>query len=91
MKAIADYVGQQYTHSGDMHFMIENPSDYSFVRAPNPNDAEDLYEMEPWKKQLDIHWKRKGIYADNKMKLYSLVWGQANNTNNVKLNMIVSS
>jgi hypothetical protein len=85
MKAIADYVGQQYTHSGDMHFMIENLSDYSFVRPPNPNDAEDPYEMEPWKKQLDIHWKRKGIYADNKMKLYSLVWGQANKATQSKI------
>ncbi len=45
-KAIVDYVGQQYTHGGDMRFMIENLSDYNFVRPPNPNDAEDPYEME---------------------------------------------
>jgi hypothetical protein len=76
LKAIADYVGQQYTHGGDMRFMIENLSDYNFVRPPNPADPDDPYEMESWKKHLDIHWKQRGIYADNKMKLYSLVWGQ---------------
>jgi len=75
LKAIADYVGQQYTHGGYMHFMIENLSDFNFVRPPNPADPDDPYEMDSWKKQLDIHWKRRGIYADNKMKLYSLVWG----------------
>ena len=57
LKAIADYVGQQYTHGGDMRFMIENLSDYNFVRPQNPADPDDPYEMESWKKQLDIHWK----------------------------------
>jgi len=68
-----------------MHFMIENLSDYNFVRPPNPADPDDPYEMESWKKQLDIHWKRRGIYADNKMKLYSLVWGQATKATQSKI------
>ncbi len=39
LKAIADYVGQQYTHGGDVRFMIENLTDYTFVRPPNPQNA----------------------------------------------------
>jgi len=31
VKAIADYVGQEYTHGGDIRFMIENMEDYNFV------------------------------------------------------------
>jgi hypothetical protein len=31
LKAIADHVGQQYTHGGDVRFMIENLTDYTFV------------------------------------------------------------
>ena len=57
LKAIADYVGQQYTHGGDVRFMIENLTDFTFVRPPNPQNAYDQYELESWKKQLDIHWK----------------------------------
>jgi hypothetical protein len=31
VKAIADYVGQEYTHGGDIRYMIENMSNYNFV------------------------------------------------------------
>ncbi len=31
IKVIADYVGQEYTHGRDMHFMVENLEDYQFV------------------------------------------------------------
>jgi len=41
--------------------------------------------MESWKKQLDIYWKSSGLYADNKMKLYSLIWGQSTQTTQSKL------
>jgi len=46
LKAIADYVGQAYTHGGDTRFMIENLEDYQFVRPENPDDNEDIFEME---------------------------------------------
>jgi len=85
LKAVADYVGQQYTHGGDVRFMIENLQDFTFVRPPNPQDASDQYELESWKKQLDLHWKRRGIYEDNKMKLYSLIWGQSTKSTQSKL------
>jgi len=85
LKAIADYVGQHYTHGGDIRFMIDNLRDYAFVRPENPQDANDQFEWESWKKQLDIHWKRKGVYADNKMKLYSLIWGQSTRSTQSKL------
>jgi hypothetical protein len=76
VKVIVDYVGQEYTHGGDIRHMIENMSDYNFTRPANPEDEDDQFEIESWKKQLDQYWKRRGIYADNKMKLYSLIWGQ---------------
>jgi hypothetical protein len=85
LKAVADYVGQHYTHGGDVRFMIENLRDYTFIRPPNPQDAMDQYELESWKKQLDLHWKRRGIYEDNKMKLYSLIWGQSTKSTQSKL------
>ncbi len=85
VKAIADHVGQTYTHGGKIHFMIENLEDYRFIRPENPDDEEDMFEMESWKKQLDIYWKRRGIYSDNKMKLYSLIRGQSTKTIQSKL------
>jgi hypothetical protein len=65
--------------------MIENMEDYNFVRPPNPADEDDPFEIESWKKQLDQYWKRRGIYADNKMKLYSLIWGQSTKATQSKL------
>jgi hypothetical protein len=50
LKAVSDYVGQQYTHGGDVRFMIKNLTDYTFVRPPNPQNANDQYELESWKK-----------------------------------------
>jgi hypothetical protein len=85
VKAIADYVGQEYTHGGDIRFMIENMEDYNFVRPADPAANVNAYEKESWKKQLDLFWKRRGIYIDNKMKLYSLIWGQSSKMTQSKL------
>jgi hypothetical protein len=85
VKAIADYVGQEYTHGGDIRFMIENMADYNFVRPADPPANANEYEKESWKKQLDLFWKRRGVYMDNKMKLYSLIWGQSSKTTQSKL------
>jgi hypothetical protein len=57
VKAIADYVGQEYTHGGDIRWMVENFQDYNFQRPENPANNEDPYELESWKKQLDLYWK----------------------------------
>jgi hypothetical protein len=65
--------------------MTENLTDFTFVRPPNRQNANDQYELESWKKQLDIHWTRRGIYEDNKMKLYSLIWGQSTKSTQSKL------
>jgi hypothetical protein len=85
VKAIADYVGQEYTHGGDIRFMIENLNDYNFVRPEDPAVNANEYEKESWKKQLDLFWKRRGVYMDNKMKLYSLIWGQSSKLTQSKL------
>jgi hypothetical protein len=73
IKAIVDYVGQKYTHGGDIRFMIENLQDYYSSRPPDPPNGASQDEIESWKKQLDMYWKRRGIYMDNKMKLLSLI------------------
>jgi hypothetical protein len=65
--------------------MVENFEDYQFVRPENPDDDENPYEMESWKKQLDLYWERREIYQDNKMKLYSLVLGQLSKSTQSKL------
>jgi hypothetical protein len=85
VKAIADYVGQEYTHGGDIRYMIENLEDYNFTHPANPADEEDQFEIKSWKKQLDQYWKQRGIYADNKMKLYSLIWGQSTKATQSKI------
>jgi hypothetical protein len=85
VKAIADYVGQEYTHGGDIRYMIEKMEDYNFVRPADPPDNANQNEVESWKKQLDLFWKRRGIYMDNKMKLYSLLWGQSSKTTQSKV------
>jgi hypothetical protein len=85
MKAIADYVGQEYVHGGDIRYMVENLEDYNFQWPENPEDDNDPYELESWKKQLDLYCKWRDIYQDNNMKLYSLVWGQSSKTTQSKL------
>jgi hypothetical protein len=85
VKAIANYVGQEYTHGGDIRWMVENFADYNFQRLENPVNNEDPYELESWKKQLDLYWKRRGVYQDNRMKLYSLIWGQSSKTTQSKV------
>jgi len=62
MKAITDYVGQEYTHGGDIRFMVENLKDYRFNRPPNPDPNAHQYDIESWKKQLDLFWKQRGVY-----------------------------
>jgi hypothetical protein len=85
LKSIADYVSQEYTHGGEIRFMIENLDDFRFVRPQNPDPNAHQFEVESWKKQLDLFWKQRGIYKDNKMKLYSLVWGRCSKTTQRKI------
>lgn len=51
--------------------MIENMEDYSYQWPADPDANVNEYEKESWKKQLVLYWKQRGIYIDNKMKLYS--------------------
>jgi hypothetical protein len=70
--AIADYVGQEYTHGGDIRCMIENFKDFNFVRPADPQANAGQFENESWKKELDLFWKRRGIYI--------YIYGQQNET-----------
>jgi hypothetical protein len=83
--AIANYVVQEYTHGGDIRYMIENFEDYNFICPPDPLPNANQFEIESWKKQLDLFWKRRGIYMDNKMKLYGLIRGQSSKTTQSKV------
>jgi hypothetical protein len=65
--------------------MIENFEDYNFICPPDPLPNANQFEIESWKKQLDLFWKRRGIYMDNKMKLYSLIWDQSSKTTQSKV------
>lgn len=58
VKAVANYVGQEYMHGGDIRFMIENLQDYNFIRPADPQNGANQYETELWKKQLDMLEKR---------------------------------
>jgi len=49
--------------------MIENMKDYNFVRPQDLSKNANQFKVESWKKQLDIYWKRRGIYQDNKVNL----------------------
>lgn len=44
VKAIADYVGQEYTHGGDIRYMIENMADFNFVRPADPPAGVNEYD-----------------------------------------------
>jgi hypothetical protein len=59
--------------------------DYNFTRPEDPPEGASQYDIESWKKQLDLFWKRRGIYQDNKMKLYSLIWGQSSKSTQSKV------
>lgn len=75
IKAIANYVGQEYTLGGDISDMIKDFEDYNFVLPEDPPSNADQFKIESWKKQLDLSWKRRGIDMDYQMKIYSLIWG----------------
>jgi hypothetical protein len=64
--------------------MIENLDEYHFVKPTSPDPGAHQFEVESRKKQLDLYWKRRGIYEDNEMKLYSLIWGQCSKTTQSK-------
>jgi hypothetical protein len=85
VKAIADYVGQEYTHGGDIRFLVENLEDYHFERPNDLTEGASQYDIKSWKKQLHLYWKRRGIYQDNRMKLFSLVWGQSSKATQSKV------
>ncbi len=63
VKAIADYVGQEYTHGGDIRFMIENFQDYNFTRPADPPNGANQYEVESWMKQSDMYWKKRSLHG----------------------------
>jgi hypothetical protein len=65
--------------------MIENMRDFNFVRPQDPPDNASQFDIRSWKKQLDLYWKRRGVYQDNKMKLFSLIWGQSSKTTQSKV------
>jgi hypothetical protein len=46
--AIADYVGQEYTHRGDIHDMIKNLEDCNYVRPEDPEEDANQYKIESW-------------------------------------------
>ena len=73
LKVIADYVGQEYKHGGDIQYMIENMTDYNFIRPQDPSGNATQFEIESWKKKLNMYWKKRGIYMDSKTKLFSLI------------------
>jgi hypothetical protein len=85
IKAVADYMGQENTHGGDIRYMIENFEDFNFIRLADPQANAGQIEIESWKKELDLFWKRRGMYMDNKMKLYSLIWDQSSKTTQSKV------
>jgi hypothetical protein len=55
IRVIADYVGQEYTHSGDIRFMVENFEDYNFQ---HPEKSEN------GKNKLDLYWSREEEYTN---------------------------
>jgi len=52
VKAIADYVGQEYTPGGDIRFMIENFEDYNFIRPPDSVPNADQLKLNHGKNSL---------------------------------------
>jgi predicted transcriptional regulator len=46
LKAIADYVGQEYTHGRDNCFMVENVQDYNFIRPKDLAEDANQFEIE---------------------------------------------
>jgi hypothetical protein len=55
VKAITDHIGQKYTHGGDLRNIIENLEDFNLSRPAGPQNNAGQFEIESWKKQLDIY------------------------------------
>jgi hypothetical protein len=62
-------------------------ADYNIVQPADPPENASQYDVESWKKQLDILWNYSGIYLDNKRDLYILIWEQSLKTMKSKLAM----
>ncbi len=62
LKAIADYVGQQYMHGGDIWYMIKNLRYYNFTRAVNQDNGENQFELEYSGRSNWIYIGREGEF-----------------------------
>jgi len=60
-------------------------TDYNLIRPQDPSGNATQFEIESWKKELKMYWKRGGIYMDNKTKLFSLIWGQSSKATQSKI------
>ena len=84
VKRIADYVGAEYKHGGDIRSSIVNEVAYVIPIPTTPTPPVDPAKPTPeetvasmiFKGELESYVKRKSILQDNLQKAYALVLGQ---------------
>ena len=84
LKRIAEYVGANYKHGGDISQSITSGI---LLKIPDPKQPPDYFDSEYitraekladilFSKKLDAHIRREEILLDNVKKVYSLILGQ---------------
>jgi Reverse transcriptase (RNA-dependent DNA polymerase) len=84
-RALANYVGREYTNGGDMRTVIE---DLEMPVIPQPDDppaGASKSEQFIWQERCKEWLKQENILKQNIKLLYSLVWGQCTDTMKQKI------
>jgi hypothetical protein len=76
MKELAEYVGREYTHGGDIRWMIENTKLFTVLMSKDPPNNVKATAMRIWERIIDecIKWDNK--LTTNREAVYSLIMGQ---------------
>jgi Reverse transcriptase (RNA-dependent DNA polymerase)/Zinc knuckle len=85
LKEVADYVGRTYKYGGAVRRAVESLEEQTFDLPPDPPDGATFGEQRLWEKAVDEVAKKQGLYEQNLMTLFALVWGQCSDALREKL------
>ena len=93
LKRIAEYVGAEYKHGGDISASITNGKLMNIPEPAQPPDYVDRFNVTRaekladiiFSKKLDAHIRREDTLHDNVQKAYALILGQCTDLLQTKL------
>ena len=87
MRQLEMYAVSTYKHGGDIKKMISRLKETRIEKPKLLKDGANRLEKEIWKKRSDLYVERKTMYAENKSKLFWVIWGQCSEEMRNKLEL----